>query len=66
VYVFQGTYKDYAFLVSDGDEHLKTSIEKMGLAIRDYMNSATNEARNPMKKSDVMKNIEALQNRWRW
>lgn len=66
VYVYSGIYKDYAFLVADGDEQLMTSIEKMGLAIRDYMNSATNEARNPMQKKDVLKNIEALQNRWRW
>ena len=66
VYLYKGQYKDYALLVGDNDESLKTSIEKMGLAIRDYISSYTNEDRKPMNKNDVKNHIEGLQNRWRW
>lgn len=65
VYVYQDEFKDYAFIVSEEDKKLQESIEKMGVAIRAYMQSSTNEKREPMRKSSVQDHIARLQNRWR-
>ena len=65
VYVYQDEHKDFAFLVSDEDKKLQASIERMGIAIRAYMASSTNEQRNPVRRADVKDHIARLQNRWR-
>lgn len=65
VYVYQDEYKDYAILVTEGDVKMQQSIERMGVAIRAYMQSSTNEKRAPMRKINVTEHISRLQNRWR-
>ena len=65
VYVYQDEHKDFAFLVSDEDKKLQEAIERMGIAIRAYMASSTNEKRTPMRSSNVKDHIARLQNRWR-
>lgn len=65
VYVYKDEYKDYAILVTEGDVKMQQSIERMGVAIRAYMQSATNEKRAPMRKVNVTDHIARLQNRWR-
>jgi hypothetical protein len=65
VYVYDDEFKDYAFIVSDEDVKLQAAIERMGVAIRAYMSSSTNEKREPMKKVNVKDHISRLQNRWR-
>lgn len=65
VYVYDDEFKDYAFIVSDEDIKLQAAIERMGVAIRAYMSSSTNEKREPMKKGNVKDHISRLQNRWR-
>lgn len=65
VYVYKDEYKDYAILVTEGDVKMQQSIERMGVAIRAYMQSSTNEKRAPMRKVNVTDHINRLQNRWR-